>query len=304
MPVSLSTMWFQNRAESLPDWWGEVRTLGFSHIELSHIITPAMLHGVLPGSIPISSIHYPAPTRLHPTVHRPADDLLSSPDDTLRAWAVEQGRRSIELAAEMGAVAVCIHAGRVEIPDRLEWVVRQRYLGGYRASPVYQEALSGLLTARRTAASANLTAVRRSLDQLARLAQAAGIHLGVETRLHIAEIPTLDEAQLLLHDHDPALLGLWLDAGHVQVQANLGMPPLAAWLSAFAPRIVAAHLHDTLGLRDHLLPGRGEIDFSRLAAHLPASALRVVEVDWYFSAPELVAALHLLTQTGCCPAPT
>lgn len=301
MPLSLSTMWYQNRAENLPKWWQEVRALGFSHIELSHIVTPDMLQDVAPGSIPVSSVHYPAPTTPHPTVHRPADDLLSSPDESLRLWAVSQGRRSIDLAAEMGATALCIHAGRVEIPDRLEWVVRQRFLGGYRNHKVYQAARADLLAARRAAAAANLTAVRRSLDELARYAQAAGIRLGIETRLHIAEIPSLDEASLLLDDHDAAVLGLWLDVGHVQVQANLGMSPLNDWLLAFSSRIVSAHLHDAIGLRDHLLPGCGEIDFAHLSTFLPPSALRVVEVDWYFSAPELLAARQHLIQTGCCP---
>ncbi len=296
-------MWMQNRAATLPDWWAEVSGLGFSHIELSHIITPAMLAGVLPGSIPVSSVHYPAPTTPHPSVPGSADDLLSSPDEALRAWAVEQGRRSIDLAASMGATALCVHAGRVEIPDRLEWVVRQRFLGGYQAAPSYQAALDDLLSARRLAAAGNVTAVRRSLDELARYAQAAGIRLGIETRLHIAEIPTLDEAHLILGDHDPETLGLWLDTGHVRVQANLGMPPLAAWLSALSPRIVATHLHDTRGLRDHLLPGRGEIDFAHLAGHLPAAALRVVEVDWYFSGTEIIAGVQHLVETGCCEGP-
>lgn len=296
-------MWMQNRAATLPAWWEEVSGLGFSHIELSHIITPAMLAGVLPGSIPVSSVHYPAPTTPHPSMPRSADDLLSSPDEALRSWAVEQGRRSIDLAASLGATALCIHAGRVEIPDRLEWVVRQRYLGGYQADPSYQAALADLLSARRLAAADNLSAVRRSLEELARYAQPTGIRLGIETRLHIAEIPSLDEARLLLGDHDPDVLGLWLDTGHVRVQENLGMPPLVEWLSNFAPRIVATHLHDTRDLRDHLLPGRGEIDFAHLSGHLPTAALRVVEVDWYFSGMEIVAGAKHLVETGCCEGP-
>ena len=195
---------------------------------------------------------------------------------------------------------MCIHAGQVDIPSRLEWVLRQRYEGGYFGTPVYRQALADLLAARAAAAAPALNAVRRSLDELASYAQTVGIRLGIETRLHNNEIPSLEEAQTILAEHDPGILGLWYDCGHVQVQANLGMPTPAEWLQTCGPRIVAAHLHDTRGLRDHLLPGAGGIDFAFIAAHLPANAQRVCEFDWYFHPDEVREAVQFLAQAGCC----
>ena len=145
---SLSTMWMQHRADRVAAWWEEVQALGFQHIELSHIVTPSMLDGLQPDRVRISSVPLPGADTTHPHDHRIADALLSNPDPTLRAWAVEQGRRSIDLAVEFGARAVCIHAGQVDIPSRLEWVLRQRYEGGYFGTPVYRQTLGDLLAAR------------------------------------------------------------------------------------------------------------------------------------------------------------
>jgi len=294
-------MWMQQREDRLMVWWETVRRLGFVHIELSSILTAEMMAGVRPGDLPVSSVHFPVPAVTHPEVRRSPDDLLSSPDEDLRCWAVEQGRRTIGLAAELGAQAVCVHLGRVPIPRHFEWVVYQRYAGGYRGTPVYEQALARLLDVRWQAAEPYLTAARRSLAELARYAETAGIRLGIETRLHVYEIPNRDEAELLLGEHDPAVVGLWYDCGHVQVQANLGLDAPAAWLESLGPRIVATHLHDVRGLRDHLLPRPGgDVDFRLLAAHLPAEALRVCEFDWYFEPEEIEAAVAYLAATGCC----
>ena len=290
----------QHKADRVRTWWEQVQTLGFAQIELSHIVTPAMLEGLSPGEVPVSSVHFPAPTVAHPSDDRPADVLLSSPNQTLRRWAVEQCQRSIDLAAELGGTAVCIHAGRVDIPQHLEWMLYQRYYGGYQGTPIYQQALDDLLSARTANAEPYLSAIRRSLNELARYAQTVGVRLGVETRLHIYEIPSLEEAQIILAEHDPAILGHWHDVGHVEVQANLGVASQAAWLEACGPRTVATHLHDTLGLRDHLIPGQGDTNFHMVAAHLPDDALRVCELDWYFSPDEIRTGVDHLAQYGLC----
>lgn len=298
---SLSTMWMQHRSDRLVAWWETVRRLGFAHIELSSILTTAMMADVTPGMLPVRSVHVPVPVITHPDTRSSPDELLSSPDEDRRQWAVAQARRTIDLAATLGAQAVCVHLGRVDLPRHLEWVVYQRYAGGYRDTPVYRQALERLLAARRQAAAPYLAAARRSLAELARYAETAGIRLGIETRLHVDEIPNRDEAALLLAEQDPAVVGLWYDCGHVQVQAHLGLTTPTAWLETLGSRIVAAHLHDVRGLRDHLVPRPGgAVDFALLAAHLPATALRVCEFDWYFEPEEIVAAVAYLAASGCC----
>ncbi len=44
------------------------------------------------------------------------------------------------------------------------------------------------------------------------------------------------------------------------------------------------------GLRDHLLPGLGEMDFARIMARrCPRSAVLTCELDWYYTPQEIVA---------------
>ncbi len=102
------------------------------------------------------------------------------------------------------------------------------------------------------------------------------------------QIPTLDELATLLDGSDPATVGFWYDAGHVQVLHNLGFHNHKRWLDLFADRVIGVHFHDVIGLRDHLLPGQGEIDLDWMVARLPSDAALTCELDWYFDSEEVV----------------
>jgi sugar phosphate isomerase/epimerase len=153
--------------------------------------------------------------------------------------------------------------------------------------------------ARQAAAPPALDAARRSLAELAAYAAPRGIRLGVESRLHYHEIPAWAELGLLLGETDPAVVGFWYDCGHVQVLHNLGLHHHQDWLHAYASRIVGVHFHDVLGLRDHLLPGQGELDFAGMARWLPPAAARTCELDWYFTPHEILSGAQHLAATGC-----
>ena len=77
-PPSLSTMWMQHRASHVADWWELVQQLGFQQIELSHIITPAMLEGLRPGDINVSSVHLDFSFCALPLRHTSRDPLQRS----------------------------------------------------------------------------------------------------------------------------------------------------------------------------------------------------------------------------------
>ncbi len=296
--AALSTMWMQHRFQRLADFAEAAQALGFGGIEVSHIVTPEMIGNTDLATLAIRSVHFPAPTVPSP-FGRPADALLSASDETARRWAVAQGYASIDFAVRAGAAAVCLHLGEVTLPSHLEWALRQRYLGGQRATTVYGEALAALQAARADAAGPALTAALRSLEELAAYAGPRGVRLGVESRFHYHEIPAWSELDWLLRQTDPAVVGFWYDMGHVQVLHNLGLHVHEDWLAAFASRIVGIHFHDVIGLRDHLLPGTGELDFAALAAWLPSQAVRTCEFDWYFSAAEVQAGARRLAASGC-----
>ena len=295
-------MWMQHRADHIKPWWDQIKKIGFDRIEVSHIIRPEMLTGLIPGEIKITSVHFPAPRINHPTSPLRAEDLICSQDNQLRLWAVDQGKKSIDFAQKFGAKALCIHPGDVPIDRNLEWVLKQRFLGGYYGTPHYMSIFNEFMSSRNALIEPSLNAARKSLTELARYAEGSEIKLGIETRVHLFEIPSLNDAERILQEHDPEILGLWYDTGHVQIVENLGLDSHEAWLKNLGNRIIAIHLHDARGLRDHLPPGAGEIDFNLIAKNTPQDAPRVCEFDWYFEPEEVLAGVQYLAQKGCCSA--
>lgn len=287
-PLALSTMWMQHRFDRVTDFAAAARALGFGGIELSHIVTPAMLEGADLPALGVRSIHFPAPTRPSP-FGAPAEALLSASDESERRWAVVQGCGSIDLAVTCGATAVCLHLGETRAARHLEWALAQRYLGGQAGTSGYDAARRAVETDRQRVAGPALDAARRSLDELASYARPRGVRLGIESRVNYWQIPTLDELAILLDGSDPATVGFWYDGGHVQVLHNLGFHEHGRWLDLFADRIVGVHFHDVIGLRDHLLPGQGEIDPDWMVSRLPTDAALTCELDWYYDSQEIVA---------------
>ncbi|MDW8318097.1 MAG: sugar phosphate isomerase/epimerase [Anaerolineae bacterium] len=292
--LTLSTMWMQNRFERLADFVRAALDLGFDGIEVSHIVTPAMVGDDDPAQLAIRSVHYPAPVLPSP-YGRSADSLLSAADEDARRWAVEQGRRTVDFACRAGAMAVCLHLGEVPVPWRHEWALRQRYLAGQRGTPAYARAQAELTALRQAQAEAALTAALRSLEELAAYAAPRGVRLGVESRYHYHEIPGFDELGWLLERTDPAVVGFWYDMGHVQTLHNLGLTQHEAWLEAYAGRVVGVHFHDVVGLRDHLIPGLGELDFDAIVRRLPADAALTCEFDWYYEPEEVRQGAAVVT---------
>ncbi len=286
--LALSTMWMQHRFARVSDFAAAARELGFGGIELSHIVTPAMLGDADLRPLAIRSVHFPAPTLPSP-FGAPAEALLSASDEAQRAWAVAQGCASIDLAERAGASAVCLHLGETPAARHREWALEQRFLGGQRGTAVYAAALAEVMAERARAAGPAMDAARRSLAELADYARPRGVRLGVESRVHHWQIPTLAELGLLLDENDPAVVGFWYDGGHVQVLHNLGFHRHEAWLAAYGGRIVGVHLHDVVGLRDHLLPGLGELDFAGIMAAMPRPAVLTCELDWYYTPQEIAA---------------
>lgn len=291
-------MWMQHRFAHVRPFAVEAKALGFDAIELSHTVTPEMVEGVRPGQIMVSSLHYPAPTMRHSTGSI-GDRLLASLDEDERSWAVQQGYRTLEFAAALGASAVCVHLGRVEMDVHHSWALEQRFLGGQGGSPVYVALLRQIVAEREMRRGPHLDAARRSLRALAKRAAEVGVRLGVENRRHPFEIPMPDELDMLLSDVDDNVVGLWYDTGHSHVLAKLGFFTEQTWLADFARRTVGVHYHDAVGARDHLLPGIGDVDFASVAAVLPPEAVRVCEFDWYYSAQELVQGREALCDLGC-----
>lgn len=297
--LSLSTMWMQNRFDRLVEFCHAGEEIGFSQFELSHIITPAMFEGFSPGAWTVSSVHDPCPRPARTT--NPGKPLfLSSTDPVVRTAAVEVACNTIKTAVCYGASVVVFHLGRVDLSDGLEFELRSRFQAGLYGSPEYALALERITAARAAAAGPHLDAVIQSLEVLIPYAREHGVRLGFETRVNYGEIPSFEEMGQILNYFDEPSVGFWLDTGHAQVLANLGFHPLADWLHAYGSRLIGVHFHDVHGLRDHLIPGTGEVDFSSVAHCLSADTVRTCEFDWYFTEDEIRQGVAHLQAAGCC----
>ena len=196
-------------------------------------------------------------------------------------------------------VLVIVHPGRVDIAPDLEAMVRDLYEQGRSSEPEYAQAKDQLVAARTLQAESNMRSVRRSLVELAEYAARMGVRLGLENRYHYHEIPLPDELDELLHMDCGDVVGYWHDVGHAQALENLGFGPHEEWLQRFAQRMVGVHLHDIVGLQDHLAAGLGRLDWELVARYLPKDALRTCEFQTSNSPQEVTAGVRLLVEKGC-----
>ena len=69
---------------------------------------------------------------------------------------------------------------------------------------------------------------------------------------------------------DPgSCLGICIDVGHANLHRDLFANPAAAYLRAFAGRLIHLHVSDNSGAGDeHLVPGTGNIDWRSITAAL------------------------------------
>ncbi len=290
---ALSTMWLQTRYDRVVDFAAAARDIGFARIELSHILPVEMFDGFAPGVWDVAAVHHPCPL---PPGRLP---LLSDPDPARRAAAVAASKVSIDTAARYGAPAVVFHIG--DIPELEYWEdeLRSRTLARQQATPEYAAALARFDRDRAALKAPYLAASLASLQELADYAGERGVRLGLETREFAREIPDIDDMAFLL-DALPSNVGLWLDTGHVAVTARLGRASMMAWLQRHGNRLIGLHLHDTFGLRDHLIPGLGDIDFALLGPYLRTDTVRTCELDWFYTPAELRAGVAHLVAAGVC----
>ena len=300
--LSFSTMWAQQpRFETdLAAFRRVVASYGFDGIEVSHSTDEAGL-AVLTGAgeIALTSLHAPTPRRKLADGRMNGDANLASTDATERALAVAETKRTLDYASRRGLPKVVLHLGGVgNSMTELERGLRRLVEGGEGAGGEASQAREELSRWRREHAGAYLEAAKRSLRELVDYAAPLGVAIGLESRLHYHEIPHPDEALELLQGYGADEAGYWHDVGHCEVQARLGMIDRAAWFPTLTSRTIGAHLHDVDGILDHRAPGAGDVDWAYIAQGLPATALRVFEIDQRQGDEAVKASIEYLRSRG------
>jgi len=297
--ASVSTMWGMKNFASLGDFIEAGRRIGFGKIELNHQVDSFMLESVHLNGHQFSSVHEPCPADISVATLKQRDWLISATDESCRREGVKAMRRSIDLAQKLGAGAVVVHAGSVDSNRSIEDRLCALFTEGMKDSNEFSELRQHFVDKRRVLAPPRFEAVKRSLVELLDYAAGKNVRLGLENRFHFMEIPSPNELGELLDLAGPDRLGFLFDVGHAQALSRLGFYPHEEWLERFGPRIIGTHLHDVAGIQDHLVPGQGDVDFKKVAAHLPKNAFRTLEFQGFNTHEQVKAGLKVLQENGC-----
>jgi len=301
--IALSTSWKSSRVDN-----GEAlieAVLGFkvTGVELEYRITGKMFHQMRTllkrSGLAIVSIHnyFPAPTDEKGL--KPGGDMLSlsNPDRDKRNLAVKKTMGTFEAANDLEAPVVVLHCGFVEMEAEIQ-ALHHYYTSGRIQSPEAKQFIKEkkfLLAGRK---GRHLDCLLFSLERLSVAAERLGITIALENRYYYRELPGPEDFGLIFSRLDGAPLGYWHDTGHAHANEVLGWIPEGMLLEKFENRLVGTHLHDARGLEDHLPPGSGEIDFSRVLACLKPGTPRVLELEPGTPDQEVESAIEYLTKMG------
>lgn len=297
--ASLSTMWAIKNFPDLNDFFQASKRLGFQNIELNHQVNSEMLNKVNFDHYQFSSVHEPCPSDISTRDLVDHDWLISSHDETCRRRGVQAVMQSLQLAHELSAPVVVVHCGNVSSDVNFETKLRSLFKAGRAQSDEYLDVRSQFVQSRRDQVGPRLEAVKKSLRELLESADKYCVKLGLENRYHYLDIPIIDELEELLQLADSLHLGFVYDVGHAQALGRLGFFPAEDWLMRYSTRIFGSHLHDIIGLSDHLAPGLGEIDFKAIARYLPESSFRTIEIKPGNTLAQLKESIDYLVQVGC-----
>lgn len=296
--ASLSTMWALTQEEPFANFFPAARRFGFSHQELNHAITPEMLASVDPTQLHVMSVHEPCPCEF-PRLERMARGFfMTSLDEALRSQAVEYTRGSVRLAHQLGATAVVIHSGEVPLGKDIEKRLRELHLEGATQFSEFAELGERFAEERAKAAPFYMDALRRSLLELVDDAQDMGVCLGLENRDHYYEVPLPHEMEELLTLR-PGTIEYWHDVGHAEKLREYGFYSQSEWLERFSNRMIGIHLHDNDGVKDHIAPGLGTVDWELVSSFVPADAIRTFEIRGFTTHEQMRDAQWMLHEVGC-----
>ncbi|MFA5004684.1 MAG: sugar phosphate isomerase/epimerase family protein [Candidatus Omnitrophota bacterium] len=301
MDFALSTSWNASQSENTKELLFEINQLGFKQIELSFNFSPAMVKDVarLAGSFGLSVIslhnYCPVPDEFSRDKALPDCYSMSSLDEFQRLQAVKYTKRTIDMASVLGAKAVVLHCGRVEVVDRTRQLIGL-YDQGRKDSAEFTDIKSRMRAERDDLAQGFLNRTLKSLDQLNKHAKEQNILLGVETRFYHREIPSFDELKVILDKFEYSQIFYWHDTGHAQLMENLGFTRHKDFLDLGSDRLIGVHLHDISSCRDHLAPGQGALDFSILNDYLKTDTIKVIEAHAPAIGLDIIKGRQYLTE--------
>lgn len=297
--AALSSMWWNKPEMSADEFCTLGRKLGFARFELNHQVPPEALAQINVGFFHMGSLHDPCPAIIPNKTLEQTDQQITSLDENLRTYAVEGVKNTIQEAYDLGARHVVIHPGRIAGDHSLDAELRRLYREGLTTTVQYKELQQQVIADRAKRGQPHLEMLLKSLQEIISFTEGKSLTLGLENRYHYYELPIFNELEVLLQEFQQPWVGWHLDVGHIYTLTELGLTQIDPWLTTFGSRITGVHLHDIRGITDHQAPGKGDVDFIRIAAALPPHCYRTVEVDKSATFEEMADGLKILSETGC-----
>ncbi|HUU41457.1 MAG TPA: sugar phosphate isomerase/epimerase [Desulfatiglandales bacterium] len=299
--LGISTCFWSDKKHKGDEIVSDILDLGLKAVEIEYRISNAVLIQMKPmlkGELTVLSVHNYFPRPEYIPVDKASGDLffLSSTDTEERSKAVSHTINTIEHAHDLGARVVVLHLGKVDMPDPTEEFFRlykNRRIGEKEGSVF----IEGQKLIREAGKNKNLDAVLFSMEKLNKEAEKRGILLGIENRYHFHEIPDMKEIGLILQKFKGGNIRYWHDVGHAKVQEKLGLTSQKELLQTYSKDMAGIHLHDLIGLDDHLAPGLGEMDYSEIKPFLKPSTIKILEVHPKVSREDLIEGIAHIKRT-------
>lgn len=290
MKFSLSTNWCNRRIESGEEIADKAEELGFDGLELGFHTTDFQAAGFKKrlDRMPVGSVHAFCPVPISAPHGYPELYQLASFDEEMRKMAQIMIRRNIAFAAEMGATALVLHAGRVYRESLFTRMLPNRFAKGFLEKNRIARGLE------------MIDVLKKELEALVPELEKNHVKLGLENLPYPEGFPNLAEVSSVVGDW----VRPWFDTGHWYAMEKLESCEVgkleSSGVSTFQPpncstfQPLGFHLNDSKGGDDHLAPGDGKIDFSMFKAMMENAEHLVLEPNSSVTDDQLRDALARL----------
>ena len=263
MTFSLSTNWLNSSIESGEEIAAKAKALGFGELELGFRTTDLQAVEIVKcGVLPVGSVHAFCPVPISAPEGHPELYQLASFDEEVRAMARFQILKNVRFAAEVGATALVLHAGKIK---RGGWFAKRR---SRRMVEIF----------------------KFELEKLVGELEKHKVKLGLENMPYKEGFPNGDEVTQVTGDW----VRPWLDTGH-----KFALDGATEKLSDEATPL-GFHLNDSVGGDDHLAPGNGKIDFSVYREAMKKTEHLVFEPNCGVDESSIIKGLDMIRKIiGC-----
>jgi sugar phosphate isomerase/epimerase len=282
----------------------EITALGFRTLEVDYRVTAEaameIVAAVRRREIAVASVHNftPLAPGEKPSTSGGHKLSLTSLDEGERRRAVDLTLVSIEFALQLGARALVVHLGETDLGreyvKELSGIVRGKGVSSSEAAALRER----VKAERAKRAAPFMEAGVTSLLDILGTTRNSGLMVCIENRYHYHQIPLPEEVLELKRRIPSPRLCYWHDLGHAHTLEALGFLPHIESLRLVKDHLYGMHIHDSVFTSDHKAPGTGEIDFARVMAEVPPTALKVLELAPTATREEIAAGLALLETFG------